>query len=283
MDRVASARWAWALSLTIHVGAIGGLFLSWREAPIAISAMEVGSVEFDARTPPNVTLSAAPPQPMTAVTAMPLAEPTSTEMFEPIVRVQATEAGPATTTSLPTQPVQPTQAPKSALPPGVATIFFGVPASGASVVYVIDRSASMGLEGRLQRATREVAMSLSQLPSSSRTQVIVYSRTAEPLCPGLVAADPAIIAIASERLQHLTAEGGTAHVRALKSALLLNPDVIYFLTDEDDLTPADVKTITDYNRGRTVIHTICLIDPETNQTPIGELAKKNRGQFRVAR
>src|SRR5207237_252137 len=58
----------------------------------------------------------------------------------------------------------------AASPPGPATNFCGVaaPATARTVVYVIDRSASMGLAGRLERARREVVASLRQLPPSAR-------------------------------------------------------------------------------------------------------------------
>jgi hypothetical protein len=166
------------------------------------------------------------------------------------------------------------------------TTFFGVPAAGHSVVYVVDRSASMGLGGRLGRAAREVTASLRRLPSSARFQVIAYGRAAEPLRlggpPGLVAAEAASVEAAAAALGRLTAEGGTDHRRALRAGLALDPDVIYFLTDEDDFTPADVNDITAYNRGRTVIHAICLVGPASPNSPLAELTRRNGGAFRTA-
>jgi hypothetical protein len=172
----------------------------------------------------------------------------------------------------------------SAAPAGAVTQFFGVPAQGRSIVYVIDRSASMGLENRLGRAVGEVKESLALLPAHCRFQLVAYARLPEMLrqSNGLVAAGPESVALAGQQLNQLRAEGGTDHVRALKTALLLSPDVIYFLTDEDELTLADVNTITAYNRGRTSIHTICLVAPASKRSPMQELARRNRGQFRVA-
>ena len=119
------------------------------------------------------------------------------------------------------------------------------------------------------------------MPADTRVQVIVYARTTETMLPEFAMPAPGAIRGANDRLQQLHAEGGTDHVRALKSALALNPEAVYFLTDEDELTPADVKAVSDYNRGRSVIHTICLVDPGAANTPLRELAKRNRGEFRI--
>jgi hypothetical protein len=168
------------------------------------------------------------------------------------------------------------------------TAFFGVPAVGKSVVFVIDRSASMGLAGRLDRARREVAASLRLLPPAARFQVIAYHRAAEPVRvdgrDGLLPATPAAVAAAGAALDRLTAEGSTDHVLALKAALTLRPDVIYFLTDEDDLTWADVRAVTRLNGGRACVHALCLVEPPAGgETPLRALARHNRGEFRVAR
>src|SRR5439155_9282852 len=108
---------------------------------------------------------------------------------------------------------------------GAATAFFGVPAAGQSVVFVIDRSASMGLAGRLDRAKREVAASLGLLPPSAKFQVIAYHRAAAPLRirgqSGLLPATPDVVAAAVAAVEGLSAEGGTDHSRALRTALAL--------------------------------------------------------------
>jgi hypothetical protein len=81
-------------------------------------------------------------------------------------------------------------------------------------------------------------------------------------------------------MQHLTAEGGSEHLKALTAALALSPDVIYFLTDEDDLEPRDVATVTRRNCGRVCIHALCLVPPAGESLMQG-LARGNRGQFKV--
>ncbi|MFL5328224.1 MAG: vWA domain-containing protein [Gemmataceae bacterium] len=283
------ARLAWALSLAIHLSMIAAIYCATTHAPTAAPGMEIGTVSFE------VQLGADVPRTLPAITALPLAADPVQTTFEPITQVAATDAAQPSPTPpwkgedknvlIPSLPGRGRGGLDSELPSGVSTVFFGVPATGASIVYVIDRSASMGLEGRLQRAAREVAASLAHLPVETRVQVIAYSRTADTLCggPGLMPIERSLVANTSQRLAQLAPEGGTDHVRAIKAALLLEADVVYFLTDEDDLTPADVKSVTEYNRGRSVIHTICLVNPGMPNTPIQELARRNRGQFRTAK
>jgi hypothetical protein len=173
------------------------------------------------------------------------------------------------------------------LPAGAATAFFGVPAVGTSVVFVLDRSASMGLDGRLDRARRELAASLRRLPSSTRFQVVAYNRAAEPLhLPGsfgLVPATPDNVAAAIAATDELKAEGSSEHLKALTAALALGPDVVYFLTDEDDLEARDVRTVTQRNHNRVVIHALCLVPPDGGETPMRALARDNRGSFAVVK
>jgi len=141
----------------------------------------------------------------------------------------------------------------------------------------------MGLGGRLDRARREVAASLRRLPPTARFQVIAYHRSAELLVGrGLVpaAADSVTAALAS--LDRLVPEGGTDHPKALRAALALQPDVICFLTDDDELTPDQVHEITRLNRSKSSIHALCFIEPFGDSSmPI--LAKQKRGVFRVIR
>jgi len=169
-----------------------------------------------------------------------------------------------------------------------ATWFFRVPAVAHSVVYVIDRSGSMGLGGRLGLAQRELEASLLLLPESVRFQVIGYNRRADFLPSadgaGLFAATAANKQIAIQWLKSLVAEGATDHVVALKQALLLAPDVIFFLTDADDLKPEQVQALTQLNHGRTTINTIELTPTHSDRqlTPLQQLAISNHGQYQAA-
>jgi hypothetical protein len=167
------------------------------------------------------------------------------------------------------------------------TDFFQVPAQGRSIVYVVDRSASMGMEGRWEAARRELLASLSRLPASVRFQIIVYNRWTESIRlgvrPELLPATEENKALACRFLDAVVAEGGTDHLPALRAALALQPDVVYFLTDADDLQPEQVRAVTQLNRGLCAIHAIELSAANRHrpEMPLHLLARHNRGVYQA--
>jgi hypothetical protein len=151
------------------------------------------------------------------------------------------------------------------------------------VVYVIDRSVSMGLNGALTAVKRELSTSLGRLPGDAQFQIVYYNRRAEVLNgSGLLPASPANKFNAERFLETLEAEGGTDHLPALTLALSLQPDVIYFLTDADDLAAEQVRRATQLNHGHSVIHTIELtaVNRGHLDMPLQVLARENRGMYR---
>jgi hypothetical protein len=173
------------------------------------------------------------------------------------------------------------QAPAS----GTTTTFFGIAARGQKVVYVLDRSSSMGLE-RLATARRELLASLRRLPPTAQFQIIIYNSHADPLlgqAPALVPATPANIAEAVTCLETVQATGGTRHVPALTAGLYLQPDELYFLTDADDLEPSELRDITRFNTHHVVIHTIELTLAHQGQPamPMQTLARTTGGTYRA--
>jgi hypothetical protein len=164
--------------------------------------------------------------------------------------------------------------------------FFQVPIRARTVVFVIDRSTSMGLNGGLSAAKREVLASLGKLPESTRFQVILYNREAMPLPLG---GNTELVPVTDEarRETHLLlasvrAEGSTNHQEALRRALSFLPDLILLVTDADELTLQQVRAVTQMNSGRSVIHTIELSDhrAEKMDGPLQLLAHSNRGTHR---
>lgn len=161
---------------------------------------------------------------------------------------------------------------------------FPLPATAASVVYILDCSVSMGIDRKLDFARRELIVSLRQLPSSVRFQVIAYNNSAQSLIVDgqrdLLPAEPAIVERAVSLLQTLYAAGTTNHLAALRRGLDLHPDVLFFLTDADDLKPEVISAITLRNR-HSVIHTIELTRLRTPrpQGPLAQLARDNRGTY----
>jgi hypothetical protein len=166
------------------------------------------------------------------------------------------------------------------------TVFFEIATQAKTIVYVVDRSASMGLNGCLAAAKRELRASLDQLPSSARFQIIVYNRSAAMLRinghSGLVSATSDNKRCVASLLEEIPAEGGTEHLQAVRQALALRPDVIYFLTDAADLRAEQIRAITALNHGRCVIHTIELgrAPGGSSDSPLAALARENQGCYK---
>jgi hypothetical protein len=115
--------------------------------------------------------------------------------------------------------------------------------SGTTVVYILDRSASMGVDGLLSRAVAALQASLQQLEPDQRFQVVAYNggtsvMASEPLRP-----TPANVTRATNWLLDLTAEGQSRHTAGFQEALSYRPDLLFLLTDADDLEWADVRAI----------------------------------------
>jgi hypothetical protein len=164
------------------------------------------------------------------------------------------------------------------------TTFFQIPARGLSIVYLIDGSASMGPNGALARARRELLVSLQQLPATARFQIIIYNRSANPLLPRFqhwLTPDPATLELVRQKLAEVHAEGGTDHSQALYRGLAEQPDVLYFLTDAADLPAHLVQEVARRNHERTAIHVIELNDgsPSRSVQQLQQLARANRGTY----
>jgi hypothetical protein len=161
------------------------------------------------------------------------------------------------------------------------------PAAARSVVYVIDRSTSMGTGGALPVAKRELLAGINALPADARFAVILYNRQAEPLAlggqSGLVPATATNRAEAARLVDATPASGATDHLAALRRAVGLGAEVIFFVTDADQLDADQVRNVTLLNRGRAVIHTIELSnEPDGPDEPrLKLLARLNGGTYRV--
>jgi hypothetical protein len=238
-------------------------------------------------SPPGKGVAAAgeeqqePPQPsLIPVTVSPAVEP------DPVT----SQAVPGV--SMSAQPAAPSAGAHSQGPggegvagPGAAS-FFEVPIRARTVVFVIDRSMSMGLNGGLSAARREVLAALDRLPESTRFQVILYNREATPLRLGgrteLVAATEEARRETHLLLASVRAEGSTNHPEALRRALALLPDLILFVTDADDLTTEQVRALTQMNTAGCVIQTIELSGHRAERAggALQQLAHYNGGTHR---
>jgi hypothetical protein len=166
--------------------------------------------------------------------------------------------------------------------------FFHIAAQAKSVVYVIDRSVSMGPSGGLIRAKRELLASLRGMPAQTRFQIIIFNRSFETISAGSAGLLPATNENkrkAAEFLVSVQPEGGTLPVPALKRALMLKPEVVFFLSDGGDWTDRQVQEIVSVNRGHSVIHVVDFGGPVHDQLhgPMRLLASKNQGEYRAIR
>ena len=164
---------------------------------------------------------------------------------------------------------------------------FGVPGEGYSFVYVFDRSTSMGGPGfsPLEAAKAELLASLDSLAETHQFQVIFYNQNPSIFNPAgrgrLALADEATKDNARRFVGGITASGSTNHEAALKAALDLNPDVIFFLTDaeEPQLTQYQLSRVQRLNGGAS----ICAIEFGIGPEPSGDnflkqLARQNGGR-----
>jgi hypothetical protein len=160
-----------------------------------------------------------------------------------------------------------------------------ISATAKSVIFVLDRSASMGIDDRLAVARQEIISTLRQMAAGTRFQVIVYNRTWEMLSIGgqreLVALSPQTLVDLETALTDLTPEGGNDHLPALEQAVYLRPEVICLLTDADELTGQMVQRISRVNQGKSVIHAVTI--GSRPRLAMETLAAGNRGECRELR
>ena len=171
-----------------------------------------------------------------------------------------------------------------------STYVFGLSGVGNKFVYVFDRSASMaGYQGRpLAAAKRELVQSLNQLDPIHQFQIIFYNDRVHVFNPNptqsarLLWADDSMKRAADRYISGTIADGGTKHLAALKMALGMGPDVIFFLTDADDpqLSNQDLAEIQRWNRSAAKIHAIQFgagVDPGGDNF-LKRLARQNQGK-----
>lgn len=176
---------------------------------------------------------------------------------------------------------------------GVKAKLFGIEGQGSRFVYVIDRSDSMnGYEGKpMQRARGELLESMTSLGPTHQFQVIFYNDTPLPYGgtsgrgPELLRGDERTKELVQRFIQTTPAIGGTNHVDAIRMALAMGPDILFFLTDGDYPQPA-ARAIEDIlNRAArlgTTIH--CIQFGEGSRIGRGNwisyISESTGGQFR---
>ena len=172
------------------------------------------------------------------------------------------------------------------------TMLFGISGSGSRFVYVFDRSDSMnGFGGKPLRAAKaELIRSLRTMTDRQRFQIIFYNDKPTPFKISgmplqMVAGEEAYVARAESYVKSIAAFGGTEHEAALKMALRMSPDVIFFMTDAriPRLSVAELREVKDRaDSAGTTIHAI-EFGPDPVASPdsfLRELAAQNNGEYR---
>lgn len=164
---------------------------------------------------------------------------------------------------------------------------FGIEATGNKFVYLFDRSASM--EGpRLAAAKKQLLESLQPLGETQQFDIVFFNHRLQAFNNS---ASSHRVTFATERNKKLAtdfvsavkADGGTDRVLALKHALALRPDVIFFLSDADrPMSAEELDKIAELNERAGA--KVCAIEFGHGDAPAGKssldtLAKANGGQY----
>lgn len=172
---------------------------------------------------------------------------------------------------------------------GDATVsVFGVEGHGTKFVYLFDRSASM--EGPLLAAAkRQLLQSLGALDNVHQFQIVFFNTRSFPFDSGLSTghrnafATPRNKQLAANFVGGITADGGTDRMAALRDAIQMSPDVVFFLTDADD--PMSTTELAEIARLNQRAHTaICVIEFGRGESPapdnfLMQLAHNSGGEY----
>jgi hypothetical protein len=144
----------------------------------------------------------------------------------------------------------------------------------------------MATRNSLDVAKREMLSSINQLPSDAEFAVLFYNLHARMLTDrrgrtGLMKATGTNKTLVQIQLARISPLGGTDHMLALREALKLKPDVIFFLTDADLMSNSDVNEVL-AEVGSTRIQAVefgCGTELG-HRTPLGRLATTTGGSYR---
>lgn len=138
--------------------------------------------------------------------------------------------------------------------PGLPAVgLFGLEAEGRRVVYVLDRSASMGSgdASPLAASKRELLRSLAALSDVQQFHLIFYNHRPRLFSPNggsgrLVFATDENRRGAESFVESIRSDGGTDHSEAIRAAMRLGPDLVFMVTDgdgHDDISVEDVERL----------------------------------------
>ena len=280
---------AWILSIGLHIGGLGTTLLvvfpfvgAPREAPPSAFARVIGDVDAVAPSPTRI---AELPEPTGTPDALDrLFRPDARRTTDALEQISASAAQKQPELAIVGIGAGGGDIARGGLTLGGGTgpEFFGLVTTAPGVrtiVYVVDRSGSMvdtfaAVRGELKR-------SISALRRSQKFHVVFFN-SGDPIENPPMRPVNAIDANKREFfdfLDRVTPGGGTRPERAMRRALALEPDLIYFLSD--GVFDADLlDRLDEWNRSRrTKIYTIAYLDQSGRQL-LESIARQHGGEFK---
>jgi len=169
---------------------------------------------------------------------------------------------------------------------GATTTFFGVSGRGKRVGYVVDKSGSMGIDGRMRKAKGEIIQSITALPDFASVCVAMFDDDFQTIDRerGFVKCRDASMARLKMWVESVAQSGGTNPVPAFQFLFSRTerPDVVFFMSD-GEIPPDAADEILRLNRRgpNTVIH--CIAFGQAAATaPLRRIASETGGTFSIS-
>ena len=296
---------SWLTSVVVHVAVFffcmtslrgcGGDFTGqtgeqFREVGIYVRESPVSEVEVQEPVTDNT-------EPVTQPLDVPSIDPTppaEIQLPENDISVVGVGAPAIPSSAIPTGVQQMTVRPGSVRPsgqPGLGdgqTSFFDIRDNASRFIYLIDLSSSM-YGPKMRFAAAQLKASLRQLNPKQEFQVVFYNNSTHTMSlrskpnAAWYRATSTNISDAIRFIDAAVPDGGTEHGDALRYALKLRPQVLFFLTDGTaPLAPGVLESISNLNSGRTRIH--CVKFDELGDLSVDnwlkKLARSNGGSYR---
>lgn len=269
--------WFVAIALSMGLHAILLLFYSWRPASSGGNTEEWDtrledrfSVVLRLNDRPQVPQEVQVPVALPSSVIRPDIEPVP--LKQPII--PASDVNPSTSEPASTQ--------SAAEAAKVAPLHGRLPA-GRSIVYLIDRSSSMSRDGAWKKVLECMTVTMEQLEPDSRFAIVAYNSSTTSFAPRFVSRTETNHLDALKWLQQLRPEGRSEHLIGFREALSLRSDVVFLITDADDLDTTETRAIRRMMPEKTRFHAVILTPPTSlNATALTQLVEEFQGriQFR---
>jgi hypothetical protein len=168
---------------------------------------------------------------------------------------------------------------------GSGTSFFGLDSTGKKFVFVVDASGSMRrpFEGPgntlLGRVKLELVRCVTQMSADQEFFIVFFNDDAIPMpATELIKATPEAQKHFLYWMARTKAGGNTEPEAALRIAMQLQPDVVYFLTD-GAFKYRVIEHVRELNRSRVTVHTVSFGGDERATDFMEQIASQNGGTF----